>query len=126
MLAVITMGIPSVFAALASRTAFRKDASEAMFLINSKWLRHCRQSPFASSSTSAAIMSSRARRPWVAAGNVKPIDPSLFDEQNRKPQLPSRDERAPLDERGRASLFVNLAGHEMTFLVEMIVDLRMN
>jgi hypothetical protein len=28
-----------------------------------KWLRHCRQSPFASSSTSAAIMSSRARTP---------------------------------------------------------------
>jgi hypothetical protein len=35
-------------------------------------------------------------------------------------------EAAPLDQRGRASLFVNLAGHEMTLLVEMIVDLRVN
>jgi hypothetical protein len=32
-------------------------------------------------------------------------------------------EAAPLDQRGRASPFVNLAGHEMTLLVEMIVDL---
>src|ERR1700722_7190583 len=44
----------------------------------------------------------------------------------RKPQLRSRDERAPLNQRGRASLFVSLAGHEMTLLVEMIVDLRVN
>jgi hypothetical protein len=35
-------------------------------------------------------------------------------------------EAAPLDQRGRASLFVSLAGHEMTFLVEMIVDLSVN
>jgi hypothetical protein len=35
-------------------------------------------------------------------------------------------EATPLDQRGRASLFVNLAGHEMTLLVEMIVDLRVN
>ncbi len=35
-------------------------------------------------------------------------------------------EAAPLDQRGRASLFVNLAGHEMTLLVEMIVNLSMN
>jgi hypothetical protein len=34
-------------------------------------------------------------------------------------------EAAPLEQRGRASLFVNLAGHEMTLLTEMIVDLRM-
>jgi hypothetical protein len=37
----------------------------------------------------------------------------------------SRD-AAPLEQRGRASLFVNLAGHEMTFLVEMVVDMSMN
>jgi hypothetical protein len=35
-------------------------------------------------------------------------------------------EAAPLDQRGRASLFVNLAGHEMALLVEMIVDLSVN
>jgi hypothetical protein len=35
-------------------------------------------------------------------------------------------EAAPLEQHGRASLFVNLAGHEMTLLTEMIVDLRMN
>ena len=35
-------------------------------------------------------------------------------------------EAAPLDHRGRASLFVNLVGHEMTLLVELIVDLSVN
>jgi hypothetical protein len=35
-------------------------------------------------------------------------------------------EAAPLDQHGRASLFVNLAGHEMALLVEMVVDLRVN
>jgi len=35
-------------------------------------------------------------------------------------------EAAPLDQRGRASLFVNLACHEMALLVEMIVDLSVN
>jgi hypothetical protein len=44
----------------------------------------------------------------------------------RKPQLHSRDERARLDQRSRSSLFVNLAGHEMTLLVEMIADLSVN
>ena len=35
-------------------------------------------------------------------------------------------EAAPLEQRGRASLFVNLASHEVTLLAEMIVDLRVN
>jgi hypothetical protein len=35
-------------------------------------------------------------------------------------------EAASLDQRGRASLFINLAGYEMTLLVEMIVDLSVN
>ena len=35
-------------------------------------------------------------------------------------------EAAPLDQRGRASLFVNLAGHEMALLVEMFADMRVN
>ena len=43
----------------------------------------------------------------------------------RASQLLSR-EAAPLDQSGRASLFVDFAGHEMTLLVEMIVDLRVN
>ena len=52
--------------------------------------------------------------------------PVSIDPQNPKAELRSRDERAPLDQCGRASLFVNLAGHEMPLLVEMIVDLSMN
>jgi hypothetical protein len=43
-----------------------------------------------------------------------------------KPQLRSRDESARLDQRGRASLFVDFAGDEMALLVEMIVDLNVN
>ena len=35
-----------------------------------KWLRHCRQSPFASSSTSAAIVSSSAGISQIAAGEA--------------------------------------------------------
>jgi hypothetical protein len=33
---------------------------------------------------------------------------------------------APFGQRSRASLFVDFAGDEMTFLVEMIVDLSVN
>ena len=33
---------------------------------------------------------------------------------------------APLAERGGAALLVDFAGDEMTFLVEMVVDLSMN
>ena len=40
--------------------------------------------------------------------------------------LRSRDERAPLDQRGRASLLVDLPRDEMALLVEMIVDLSVN
>jgi hypothetical protein len=43
-----------------------------------------------------------------------------------RPKWLSDHERAPLAERGRASLFVDFAGDEMTFLVEMVVDLSMN
>jgi hypothetical protein len=42
-----------------------------------------------------------------------------------KPQLRSRDERAPFTQRGTA-LFVDFAGDEMTFLVEMVLDLSMH
>ena len=35
-------------------------------------------------------------------------------------------EAAPLDQRGRAFLFVDFAGHEMALVVEMVVDLRVN
>ena len=38
----------------------------------------------------------------------------------------SGHKRAPLVKRGRASLFVDFVGDEMTFLVEMVVDLVMN
>ena len=44
----------------------------------------------------------------------------------REPVSRLSREGAPLDQGGRASLFVNLAGHEMTLLVEMIVDLSLN
>ena len=43
-----------------------------------------------------------------------------------RPKRVSGRERAPLAERGRASLFVDFAGHEMTFRVEMVVDLSVN
>ena len=35
-------------------------------------------------------------------------------------------EGAPLGQRGRAPLFVDLAGDEMALLIEMVVDLGMN
>ena len=35
-------------------------------------------------------------------------------------------EGPPLGQRRRASLFVDFAGDEVTFLVEMVVDLSMN
>ena len=35
-------------------------------------------------------------------------------------------ESAPFDQCGRASLFVNFAGYEMTLLIEMVVDLSVN
>src|SRR5882757_8067396 len=44
----------------------------------------------------------------------------------RNSQGGSGHDRAPFGQRSRASLFVDFAGDEMTFLVEMIVDLRMN
>jgi hypothetical protein len=63
----------------------------------------------------------------TAHGTVKPIGTRRYlTRKIRKPQLRSRNERAPLDQRGRASLFVSPAGHEMTLLVEMIVDLSLN
>src|SRR5208337_163186 len=43
-----------------------------------------------------------------------------------RPKRLSGHERPPLAERGRAFLLVNFAGDEMTFLVEMVVDLSMN
>ena len=43
-----------------------------------------------------------------------------------RPKWLSGHERAPLAERGRASLFVDFAGDEMTLLVEMVVDLSLN
>ena len=49
-----------------------------------------------------------------------------FGATRRNSERASGHERAPLAERGRASLFVDFAGDEMTFLVEMVVDLSMN
>src|SRR5271157_2561340 len=43
-----------------------------------------------------------------------------------RPKRLSGHERAPLAERGRASLFVDFAGDEMTFLIEVVVDMSMN
>jgi hypothetical protein len=54
----------------------------------------------------------------------RPLADSFFPRSPRSQSL-SR-EAAPLEQRGRASLFVDLAGHEMTLLAEMIVDLRVN
>src|SRR5271165_3699477 len=43
-----------------------------------------------------------------------------------RPKRPLGRERAPLTERGRASLFVVFAADEMTFLFEMVADLSIN
>jgi hypothetical protein len=69
----------------------------------------------------------RTMRAFRFPGIVKPIGTRRYlTRKIRKPRLRSRDERAPLDQCGRASLFVNLAGREMTLPVEMIVDLSLN
>jgi hypothetical protein len=50
-----------------------------------------------------------------------------FGATKRNSERASCHERAPLAERGQASLFVDFAGDEMTFLVEMVdVDVSMN
>ena len=46
--------------------------------------------------------------------------------QHAKPKRLLGRESAPFGQRGQASLFVDFAGDEMTFLVEMVVDLSMN
>ena len=43
-----------------------------------------------------------------------------------KPKRLLGRESAPFGQRGQASLFVDFAGDEMTFLVEMVVDPSMN
>jgi len=43
-----------------------------------------------------------------------------------KPKRRLGGESAPLSQRGRASVFVNVAVDEMTLLIEMVVDLRVN
>jgi hypothetical protein len=56
------------------------------------WLRHCRQSPFASSSTSAAVMSSRAR---TASGRgVGRSRPSPAPRGGRRPAIRPLDRLA--------------------------------
>jgi hypothetical protein len=49
-----------------------------------------------------------------------------FDAIRRNSERASVHQRAPLAERGQASLFVDFAGDEMTLLVEMVVDLSLN
>jgi hypothetical protein len=44
----------------------------------------------------------------------------------RKPKRPLGREGAPLGQRGRTSVLVDLAGDEMPLLIEMIVDLGVN
>jgi hypothetical protein len=43
-----------------------------------------------------------------------------------KPKRRLGGESAPLGQHGRASVFVNVAVDEMTLLIEMVVDLRVN
>ena len=53
------------------------------------------------------------------------IDPAIAAHHGRIVKR-TGEERAPLAERGQASLFVDFAADEMTFLVEVVVDPSMN